>query len=201
MDWKIFYEEDTPQWRTYLDSLYPYFNVCKDKSVLEIGPYIGVQTQVIKANDPRQLTLVEPNLDGVIALQYHFHDAEIVNDDIFFYLADTHKFDVVVCFGLLYHLHSPLYLLELIANRVSPDHMIIETFTQTNPTFKIENDNTPGARQLINDWKSVNLTLYISKEIIISSMHNLGYKLLEYNTILQKPNIPHSPDFFIFEKL
>lgn len=200
MDWKVLYEEDTEQWKLYLDSLYPYFNICKDKTVLEIGPYIGIQTQVIEANGPKEITLVEPNGNAVNILHNYFNNVEIVQDDIFFYLESTRNFDVVVCFGVLYHLHSPLYLLELIANRVSPELVIIETFTQTYPKVTIEGDNTPGARQLINDWKSVNMAISISKDTIITAMDNLGYTLIEYNDTLQKPHVGHSPKFFIFKK-
>jgi hypothetical protein len=39
------------------------------------------------------------------------------------------RYDVVVLMGVLYHLHSPLHLLEMIINKIRPEMLIIETAT------------------------------------------------------------------------
>lgn len=203
MDWTILYSDDQDKWSEYLTLLYPYFNICKDKTVLEIGPYIGMQTQVIYAHEPKSLTLVEPNRHAISTLKNHFGDkgVEIVHDDIFLYLEETHNFDVVVCCGVLYHLHAPLYLLELIVNRSSPQHVIIETYTSNALFIDTEGDNTPGARQLMNDWKSVNMSIKIPKDAIINGMNNMGYRLKEFTNSIKKPHVEAAPVLFVFEKI
>jgi 16S rRNA A1518/A1519 N6-dimethyltransferase RsmA/KsgA/DIM1 with predicted DNA glycosylase/AP lyase activity len=203
MNWEVLYADDKEKWKHYLDLLNPYFNICRDKTVLEIGPYVGIQTQVIKEHNPKKITLVEANRDGITALKYNFgneKNIEIVHNDIFLYLEDKHDFDVVACFGVLYHLHSPLYLLELIANRVAPKYILLETYTKVEPIFTLEDDNTPGARHLMKNWKSVNISIKISADTIISAMSNLGYLMKEYNDSLPKPGPKKPPKFFIFEQ-
>lgn len=204
MDWKVLYSEKHEEWKLYLDSLYPYFDICRDKNVLDIGPYIGIQSQVILSQSPKELTLIEPNKSACTTLKNTFNNenvnVNVINDDVFLYLQNIHPFDVVVCCGVLYHFHSPLYFLELIANRISPQYIILETFTQILEIHE-EGDNTPGARHLMNEWKSVNMSLKIPKEIIITAMENLGYKLKTKDETIIKPHVTKRPFFCIFEKV
>ena len=203
MDWEILYADNHKEWKLYLDSLYPYFDICRDKNVLDIGPYIGIQSQLIRAYNPKSLTLVEPNKDVIESLNTHFksENTEVVNDDIFLYLETPRKFDVVSCCGVLYHFHSPLYLLELIANRISPAYVCIETYTNPNPTINVEDDNSPGARQLKNNWKSVNMAIKLPREIFITAMENLGYKVIIDTKIEKESALYGLVNFWIFEKI
>jgi len=100
------------------------FPVVKDKNVLEIGALNDKVTECIKnagayyveTVDP--VGLVKPIFKGT-ANDYY----KQFNPDDGRY-RDT---DVVVVMGLLYHLHSPWHLLELIINYSQPDTLIIET--------------------------------------------------------------------------
>lgn len=200
MRWNKLYKEDFEMWSSYLDVIHPYFNLCAGKKVLEIGPFKGHHTSVIKTHSPSSITLVEPMPLFGSKLNKSHPDCELIQEDIFFYLEKARDFDVVVCCGVLYHLHSPIYLLELIANRVSPKYLYIETFPGTEEILIVEeNDNELGQRIVTNNWKSANLKLNIPKNILITALDNLGYKMiLENTTMIKPPGI--SPFFGVFEK-
>jgi SAM-dependent methyltransferase len=189
---------DTELINEYLNKLHPYLNICKDKKILEIGPFNGIHTQVVKSYNPQKITLVELNKPALIILKKDYIDCEIVEDDIFHYLEQPRDFDVVLCCGVLYHFHAPLYLLELIVNRVSPKFICIESYDYALQIHQ-EDDNTPGARQLLPGWKSSNISIKIPKETIITAMQNLGYRLNVCDETLVKFN--NHPFFCVFEKV
>lgn len=205
MKWpSIFNNGDDPQddelWDAYLNSICDYFKVCKDNTVLEIAPFFGTHTNVIKYHAPKSITLVEMNEKALIGLHRRQPDCEIIESDIFSYLLEEHKFNVVVCCGLLYHLHSPLYLLELIVNRCDPQYIIIESFdVPGNLEFKDEVSNELGSLQTLPNWKTAGLKMDLGSDIIIKAMHNMGYKLIEYDNSINKVNT--NPYFCVFEKL
>ena len=206
MRWKYLYSEDQSLpdaiiTNTYLDKLYPYLNICENKKVLEIGPFMGMHTQVVQSHNPKSITLVELNKNALIGLTYNYSKyemIEIIKNDIFHYLEQPREFDVVLCLGVLYHLHAPLYLLELIVNRVSPKFICIESYDTPLYTNE-EDDNTLGARQLLPGWKSANISIKIPKETIINAMQNLGYKLNICDESLVK--FKTHPFFCVFEKI
>jgi|APGre2960657373_1045057.scaffolds.fasta_scaffold22793_2 hypothetical protein len=203
MRWKNVYNADqsgidTVSINEYLDKLYPYLNICENKRILEIGPFNGVHTQVVKSYNPKKITLVELYEHALIALKQDYPECEIVENDIFHYLEQPHEFDVVICCGVLYHLHSPLHLLELIVNRTSAKFICIESF-DAGLFINQEDDNTMGARQLLPNWKSTNTSIKIPKETIITAMQNLEYKLNVCDESLVKFNT--CPFFCVFEKI
>jgi SAM-dependent methyltransferase len=109
----------------YYNAVGPYFQVCADKSVLEIGPFTGQITEMY-VDLAQEIELVEPNSDALGHLQQCYPMANIVWDDIFAYLKTPRKFDVVVCMGVLYHLHSPVQLLEQLVNEVKPQYIMLD---------------------------------------------------------------------------
>jgi hypothetical protein len=191
-------DTDTKLINEYLDKIHPYLKICENKKILEIGPYNGTHTQVVKSHNPQKITLVELYEHALIALKQNYSDCEIVENDIFQYLEQPREFDVVLCCGVLYHFHSPLYLLELIVNRVSPKFVCVESYDYLLQVVQ-EDDNIPGARQLLLGWKSTNITIKLPKEIIITAMQNLGYKLNVYDETLVK--FKNRPFFCVFEKI
>ena len=203
MRWQNVYNADqtlpeTKSVNEYLDKMHPYLTICENKKILEIGPYNGLHTQVIKSHNPKSITLVELYEHALIALKLVHPECEIVENDIFHYLDKPRDFDVVVCCGVLYHLHAPLYLLELIVNRVSPQFICIESF-DTELNTNQEDDNISGARQLAPEWKSANISIKLPKEIIITAMQNLGYKLNVYDDSMVK--LGTRPYFCVFKKI
>ena len=170
--------------------------------MLDVGSFIGLQTQLIEAHDPKSMTLLEPDANAISGLRGAFQadNVDFVCEDLFLYLEKPRKFDVVVMCGVLYHFHSPIYALELIANRISPEYLLLETFcTGGGITSHYEDDGMPGYRQIAKGWKSAKIGIKIDKETIIQSMENLGYKLEVCDTTIIKNGIP--PVFFVFKKI
>ena len=181
---------NTPEWIQYIEETHSYFDLCANKTVLEIAPNMGTHTQIIESNGAKNITLVEFNDYAISFLNRTQRKHTIVKDDIFNYLQTKREFDVVVCCGLLYHLHSPLYLLELIANMVDPEYLYIETYTAPDLIFNDELDNNYGMRQIKQGYKSVGLSLLLTEEVLLRSIKNLGYTLIQESDYLAKPTNP-----------
>ena len=91
--------------------------ISSESNVLEIGPFDGWFSDVILSKNPKNLFLVEPSLDATNQLLKKFqgqNNIQIINKDIFDcieFFVDK-QIDVVVIFGVLYHLASPFDVLE-----------------------------------------------------------------------------------------
>ena len=154
-----------------------FFNVCSDKTVLEIAPFGGHQTKAIVKYPIKSLLFVEPHLGNNERLIDLFPTATIINDDIFNVYHNKFLVDVVVACGLLYHLHSPLYLLELIANQSDPEYIILDNIHQPDIQIRNEVPNTPGNRYTTTlTWKAVNYSICLPFDYIDQSLTDLGYK-------------------------
>jgi len=198
------YETDTVN---FYNIIHPYFELVKGQSVLEIGPFLGAYSNIIVSHDPKSLTMVENNAETIDRLKKVFPEFEVVYNDIFHYLTkDTPMFDVVVCCGVLYHFHSPLYLLELIANYADPDFLIVEFPSINNPPriFK-EGSNCPGNRFTSTSWKYIDKSILIPTEHITSGIEQLGYKLnVQFLPVPRRENeslFKEGMIFSIFEKV
>jgi hypothetical protein len=159
-----------------------YFSICKNKNVLEIGPFGGHHSKMILEQQPTELTVVEPNIEANDQLA-KLNISNIINDDIFHYLQSKNLFDVVICCGVLYHLPHPLYLLELIANMSDPEYLILESICVDKFYLTNEIDNTPGNRQINDSWKSCKLNLLIPDDYYETIAINLGYELIHKDSI------------------
>jgi SAM-dependent methyltransferase len=188
----------------YQENLKKYLYVCSGKDVLEIGPLDGRATTVIDFFNPKSVTLVEPNPTSLKILNDKFINHQIFGEDVYHYLESTKKFDVVVCNGVLYHLHSPMYLLELIVNRTDPDILIIESIfldnvKTTGALFGEEIDNIQGNRQVLNNWKSTGIRLMFTSSLLKLAMKNLGFELVkeeEFDLSSKKKS-----NIFMFKKI
>jgi hypothetical protein len=181
-------------WNEYHDMMVKeFFNVCKDTHVLEIAPFKGHQTQAIVKYPVKSLTLVEPNRQAINGLVNNFSTAKVINDDIFKVYKSRLPADVVVACGLLYHLHSPLYLLELIANQSEPKYIILDCPHFNSVNANIELPNTPGNRYTTDNWKSVNYIVTLPFDYINQALAHLGYTCsktidLKYLNVFSKNN-------------
>ena len=179
----------------YFNAVKNYFRFVKKASVLEIGPFYGWHTKIIESFEPASQTLVEYNTDAVNHLKQNFKH-EIVHADANVFLKEPRHFDVVVCCGVLYHLHSPIHMLELIANMATPKFVIIETVNTPNLVWGEEIDNTPGMRYVDNNWLSARCHITPTFNMISSAMKNLGYQLYE-SSVQQHPNVVSKEDVCI----
>ena len=167
-------------WHEYHETIAKeFFNVCSDKTVLEIAPFNGHQTQAIIKYPIKSLLLIEPNQNSNERLIELFPTATIINEDIFNVYHNKFLVDVVIACGLLYHLHSPFYLLELIANQSNPEYIILDSIHHSGVSIMQELMNTPGNRYTTTPtWKSVNYILCLAFDYIDQALTDLGYKCI-----------------------
>lgn len=171
------------QYREFLKKEYLY--VIKNLSVIELGPHRGFHTSLLQQIGPSSHEVVEPDQSCVNMLRdCYLPQVEVIADDALRFLQKTKKSDIVVCFGLLYHLHSPLYLLELIANNCDPDIVLIDCVNSPDVLqFMEERPNIPGNRFSLRGWKTINFNLIVPFEIVSQSMKQLGYKLIKNSNL------------------
>ena len=161
-----------------------YFDILNDKIVLEIGPFHGWHTAIIQEKSPASLTVVEPDIASAKNLLRLLPKQNIVCQDIHQYLEQQHNYDVVVCLGVLYHFHDPLWILELIVNRCNPEYVILDCVVDTPElAFLREKINVGGNRIVDQNWKSCNFTLVAPFEVIDNAMKDLGYSLEKHQDL------------------
>ena len=163
-----------------------YFTVCHDQHVLEIGPLNGVHSKLIINHQPKYFEVIEPYQSLVMTdLQAINGINNVIVDDALLVLSSPHRCDVVVCFGVLYHLHSPLHLLELIANHCRPTYILLDSIGQFNDEinpahtfFELENVNELGTRQVRPEFKFSGFKIVCPGSIVQAVMDRLGYELV-----------------------
>jgi hypothetical protein len=161
-----------------------YFSVCSSNSVLEIGPYIGIHTKLIIDNNPEFLELIDANPINLEELQKISDIDNIIIDDVLFTLQQPKHYDVVVCCGMLYHLHCPLYLLELIVNHSSPEWIILDCKKDVPElNFIVEPDNITKNRFTRDNWNSSKFSIVAPFEIINLAMNNMNYQLIKQSDV------------------
>ena len=164
----------------YKQCMSEYFAICKDKSVLEIGPHEGIHTKLIVNHKPKYLELIEPFEKTARYCQTLSGVDNVIMDDALFVLTDSRPYDVVVCCGVLYHLHSSIHLLELIVNNCNPKYIILDCAeAPEHIAFSYEKDNVMGNRQLRSNWRSAQINLIPPYYIVEQTMLNLGYKQIK----------------------
>jgi hypothetical protein len=156
-----------------------YFSVCKSSRVLEIGPHCGSHSKLIINHTPSYFEIVEGDAAAVNNLLKIPGIDKVVHNDVMIELQkNTKHFDVCICLGVLYHLHSPLHLLELMINKCQPSYLLLDCVTAPYPLiFLNEYTNTPGNCQTVINWKSCNLNFVVPFFIYNKSLHNMGYQL------------------------
>ena len=186
-------------WSRYHDFLHQqvFFDLA-DKHVLEIAPHIGEQTQVIMRYDTQSLTLVEPDAESVRQLQQKYPRANIICQDIFETYQSSLPCDVVVCCGLLYHLHSPLYLLECIVNQSRPQSIILDnlhcdSIGQGGPIY--ESINLNG--NMFASRKVIPYVITFPFVTIQTAMMSLGYTKIFYANLNEFQEIPQKKDSWV----
>lgn len=168
-----------------------YLHVVKNLSVIELGPNHGLHTSLIQQIGPVSHEVIEPDKTCIDMLQDRYlSQIKVIEDDAFNALQVSKKTQVMICFGLLYHLHSPLYLLELIANNCDPDIVLLDCVNSSDVLqFIEEKPNVPGNRFSVGKWKTTNFNLVAPFEIIAQAMKQLGYTLIKSSNL----NIQDNP--------
>jgi 2-polyprenyl-3-methyl-5-hydroxy-6-metoxy-1,4-benzoquinol methylase len=169
-----------------------YFNVCKGKRVLEIGPNNGIHSKIICENEPLEFTVIEADSICVTELEKYKID-NIIVDDVFQVLNKKLKYDVVICLGVLYHIPHALHLLELIVNYNDPDYILLDCVNDARTLeAKDEKVNISGNRQVIAGWKDCGLNIVLPLQTINAAMENLGYICVQKHNLKISEYFPKS---------
>lgn len=197
----------------YIETIYPYFSIVNGRSIMEIGPQFGWHTVLTLNNNPKSITLIENDNNMVAILKQTLSldsnsNVNIIHDDVFHQLAinDT-TYDIVICCGVLYHFHSPLYLLELIANQCKPEIIILEyphvNQSKEDPeiTSEPEEINVLSERWVNPGWIPIRLKIVMHTNLLIQSMNQLGYTVYEMLPQIAKGAPDSLFDFFVFKKI
>jgi len=162
----------------YLKFLNSYFDVCHNKKVLEIGPSSGAHTKEIVKNSPSYLEVIEGYEPCIKALENITEIDKVVFGDAMKELTIANHFDVVICFGVLYHLHSPLHLIELIVNNCRPKYLMLDcVFEREQITVLDEEIGIPGSCQTQKNWKSCGVNIVIPFLTYKQCLEKMGYEL------------------------
>ena len=186
-----------------------YFIVCQDQHVLEIGPFNGTQTKLIISHRPKYLEVIEPHhAVAPTDLQAINGIDNIIGDDVLLALSSPHLCDVVVCFGVLYHLHSPLHLLELIANHCRPTYLLLDSIGQfadevntSHTVFGPEPVNEPGTRQVRSEFKFSGFNVVCPGSIVQTAMDRLGYEVVMSDNLAITDNFSKSNSWVALWKI
>jgi SAM-dependent methyltransferase len=163
-----------------------YFSACEDNRVLEIGAGHGRHSEKILQRNPAHLTTIEGDKQAATELS-SVKGINIVVDDVMMVLKNDHPFDVVICLGVLYHLHSPIHLLELIANHCRPSVIVLDCVMAPDVLqFCAERPNNPGNNQTRNGWRSAGLNLVAPFLVYLQCMDALGYELRKVHRLQVK---------------
>jgi hypothetical protein len=73
---------------------------------------------------------------------------------------------------------------------IDPEYLYIETYTAPDLQVNEELDNDLGMRQIKQGYKSVGLSLLLTEEVLLRSIKNLGYMLIQESVHLAKPTGP-----------
>jgi len=165
-----------------------YFNVCKNAKVLEIGAQVGHHTRLLLEQSPQYVECIEPDHECANKLKTVPGIGKVIEDDAWLCIKQQNLFDVVVCFGVLYHHHSSLQLLEQIVNYNKPKYILLDNVKVYSLTVSTEPVNTPGDRQVDVNWKHAGVNIGVPFDTINQALYNMGYKLkqvddLEYNWV------------------
>lgn len=193
-------------YHTLLESRY--LNICKNKKVLELGPGQGNYTKFIIKNNPAYLEVIEGYLPHIDDLKKIDGIDNVVFDDAMLNLQQKKSFDVVVLFGLLYHLHSPLHLLELIVNNCNPEYLIMDSVNgpvdRPVPLEILVGDETTnvvGNAQTRKDWRSTQLKFVVVFDIFDRALKNLGYTRIQHHQLQIDGYVPKSKSWLALWKL
>lgn len=183
----------TGSFEEYLDFLETYFNVCQNKTVLEIGPFSGDHTRKIINNNPSRIEVVEGFESAIQSLKQIPKLDKIWFGDVLQELTTQNKFDIVICFGVLYHLHSPLHLIELIVNNCQPMYLMLDcVFEQEHITVLPEETNIAGSCQTIKNWKSCKVNIVLPFLVYKECLEKMGYELVRTHVLHIKNEAKHN---------
>jgi SAM-dependent methyltransferase len=179
-----------------IDSIQSYYDFCETQyfvdacvgnRVLEIGANHGDHSRRILKTSPCYFDIIEGDSAAAQQISSINHIDNIIIDDAMMALKEKKCYDVVICLGVLYHLHSPLHLLEMIVNNCNPNKIIMDCVQAPETlSFDLEMSNHPGNNQTRTKWRSCNLNFVVPFLTYLQAMDQLGFDLKKVHRIKVK---------------
>jgi len=147
--------------------------------------FFCIDSSYINLRNPEKFTVVEPDYECCKILD-RFINGE--NKTVYnmtyndYYARHKEKYDVVLCCGLLYHLHSPIDLLEKIVNFNDPEYILITNieFPETGLSENIEPTDEILMRYLdYGITKPIDRNLYLSQKDLTTCLESVGYEVVD----------------------
>ena len=154
------------------------------RRVLEIGAGVGRLTGFFVDRDC-SIVVTEARAENVAELRRRLPDVRVVEADVEESLNDLGMFDVVFCYGVLYHLENPLRALRNMA-AVCTDLLLLETIVCDSriPVLRLD-DETKSVTQALRG-----LAHRPSPSYLALALNRIGFENVYATT-----NPPEHPDF------
>jgi hypothetical protein len=178
-----------------------FLHLCESRSVVEVGPFNGWISERIIKHRPTNLTLIEANRDAAnqLKLNPNLASCKIILGDMHYDLNQVGQVDVAIVFGVIYHSHAPLLLLEELVT-----HCIPQTILLDNPGIRLswgqEIINSPGMRYVTSNKKTCGIVIEIDEELLTTAMINLGYRLHMKKILPENLSLKSKWPIYQFEK-
>lgn len=191
--------------KKYVDHVSAILSVVQGKTVLELGSFGGWHTELMINLGAKSIVCVEPNPNSCDEDIYKHDIVEFKNCTANDYYSDTNVLDVdvVTCLGVLYHLHSPLHLLEQIINKSRPKFLIVETTYNTDNQVRDEIYNIPGNAFADKQISTPILTrLSLKMDDIVKSIETANYKsvVVEHSQGIFEARSKNNVSIALFER-
>jgi len=190
----ITFINESQEWARYRQEIGESISLPADSTVAEIavGNFGGAFYNKISNSKIKKYIAIEPNTDWYLSTKscnYNNIQTEFINSTYENYIPNE-PVDIVICAGLAYHLHSPVHLIEYVANHFDPAVIYFETTGHINPSdpdfswdhvlFKTEIIDIPGNAFKGNYEKKVSLSAVLQPMFIAKCFETIGYTLEKY---------------------
>jgi SAM-dependent methyltransferase len=157
------------------------FPILKDLNVLELGSMGGTHFTTNLFRYTSNITAIEFDLFSVHYLKRHFPTVKVIHKDFNECLPTVGEFDAVVIYGILYHSHAPLKIIEDVANFVKPKFILLESVlglrAKDDVSIWEETPNLPGKRY--SERKTCGLVINLGQSYYDFALGNLGYEKID----------------------
>lgn len=166
----------------------------RGKSVLELGAHTGGLTESI-LDHAASVTAIENNPRCVAHLRERFGDRlAVIEGDMHHALwrIEPHRFDVVVCAGVLYHSAHPFLLLEAMAY-LAPQRILIDTLNHGVDELRVVVPHMINScNYRYNQRPDCGYSLVLGDRLIEQAMARLGYA---HQVPVDKQSATIAPEF------
>jgi len=172
------------QWDKYLEWSYKEFfsGIPVSSNVLEIGPGYGFHSELIQRQKPAFHRVVEPGIYEVERLKDI--GCDVISQSYQDFYTERRPCDVVVCCGVLYHILTPLDLIEKITNLSMPDKIIISNIEVNDDgmaEYNYEHDVLGRQNRMLYD-NPIKYWQKLKSSTLSNIMRSQGYKIIKQKT-------------------